>query len=177
MGYYKVGEIIPELKTGIEIAQIHYRAPFWELAVAYPGITEAEINELTTGNFRLAITTIDECLFFLFSVGRISWADAPYEPRISKEPMDYRINFPKGSGVPFVLLLADSNTGCLKGMREMGLGDIMSTRIHTICRNLERHRPLDKVKYHATVEQIYKRYPHSEDMLKTVKPGDVFAII
>lgn len=69
MGYYKVGEIIPELKTGIEIAQIHYRAPFWELAVAYPGITEAEINELTTGNFRLAITTIDECLFSCLVLG------------------------------------------------------------------------------------------------------------
>ena len=177
MDSYEVGKIILELKTGIDMVQIHYREPFWELAIAYPGITETEINELTTGNFRMAITTIDECLFFLFSVGRIPWSDAPYEPRISKEPMNYSINFPKGRGVPLVLLMVDSNTGCLKGMRVMGLGNLVSTRIHTICRTLENQRPLDKVKYHATVEQIYKRYPHSEDMLKTVKPGDVLAII
>ena len=154
MDSYEVGKIILELKTGIDMVQIHYREPFWELAIAYPGITETEINELTTGNFRMAITTIDECLFFLFSVGRIPWSDAPYEPRISKEPMNYSINFPKGRGVPLVLLMVDSNTGCLKGMRVMGLGNLVSTRIHTICRTLENQRPLDKVKYHATVEQI-----------------------
>ena len=48
MDSYEVGKIILELKTGIDMVQIHYREPFWELAIAYPGITETEINELTT---------------------------------------------------------------------------------------------------------------------------------
>lgn len=177
MEYYEVGRPIPELKTGTEIVQIHYRDPFWELVVAYPDITEAEIRELSKGSFRMAITTIDECLFFLFSVGEIQWADAPYEPRITSEPMDYRLDFPEGEGAPLVLLMVDSNTGCLKGMRVMGLGNLLSHRIHAICQNLDRQRPLDRGKYDERIRQIYKRFPLSKDMLKTVGVGDVFAII
>lgn len=177
MEYYEVGRPIPRLKTGTVVIQMHYKDPFWELAVAYPDMTEEEVNELREGSFRMAITTIDECLFFLFSVGRIPWADAPYEPRITSEPMNYRLDFPEGEGVPLVLLIVDSNTGCLKGMRVMGLGNLLSHRIHTICRNLDRQRPLSKEKYSETVRQIYKRFPQSKDMLKTVNPGDVFAII
>ncbi len=177
MYYYKVGRPIPGLKTGNVTVQMHYRDPFWELAIAYPAMTEAEIYEMREGNFRMAITTIDDCLFFLFSVGNIPWADAPYEPRITSEPMDYRLDFPEGEGAPLVLLMVDSNTGCLKGMRVMGLGNLLSYRIHSICRNLDKQRPLDKERYDRTVEQIYKRFPHSKDMLRTVNPGDVFAIL
>lgn len=45
MNSYKVGDVVPQLKTGGNYIQIGYGDGLWELRMGYPAITPKEIQE------------------------------------------------------------------------------------------------------------------------------------
>lgn len=177
MDKLSVGQVIPEMQTNDVTIQMHYRDPYWELSVGYPNITEEEIRELVYGDFHMAITQIEGLLFFLFSIGKIPWCDAPYEPRLTTKPMNYRTDFPEGEGAPLCLLVVDTATGVLKRIRVVGMGHSLSEKLHAYCREKDAERPFDVGKYDYWLSKLYNKYKTSESMLKTVNPSDIFLLI
>lgn len=125
----------------------------------------------------MAITQINGALFFLFSFGNIPWCDAPYEPRVSSVSLDYPDIDESGQGAPLLVLISDSATGELKAMRMVGMGHILTNRLHAICRQLDSQRPLNQESYRWNIQKIYKKFPRSDMMLKTVDPIDVFVVM
>ena len=125
---YTVGEVVPQLKTGGNLVQMGYSDGMWELRIGYPTITQTEVQELQYGDFRMAVADIDEALFFLFAIGETPWCDAPYEPRLVTPPPVFDFFPQKGEGAPLLLLIVDTRTGILKGMRMLGLGELLLLR-------------------------------------------------
>ena len=177
MNSYKVGEVVPQLKTGGNYIQIGYGDGLWELRMGYPAITPKEVQELQSGDFRMAITCIDDALFFLFSIGDTPWSDTPYEPRLISPPDVFSTDHKKGMGAPLLLLIADTETGVIKGMRFLGLGELLTSRLHSICTELNQKRPLNVDAYNAKLNLIYAKYPSTDSLLKTVAPTDVFLLL
>ena len=115
-------------------------------------------------------------LFFLFKAGDIEWADAPFEPRLYESPMDYPEIVDSSTGAALTLYIVDTSSGKLMGLRTIGLGNEFSNRLHASCREMNKVRLLTKEQYSKHVQEIYRRYPRSEDMLKCVKPENIFII-
>ena len=174
---YQIGQVFPEFITGTNTIRMKYKGDAWELGVAFPEITNSEISSLLYGDISSAITVIDGLLFFLFRIGQNFWWDTPYEPRFLSAPSYYRENYESGTGAPLILLIMDSTTGELKKMRMVGLGTSLTIRLHSICNLLDIRRPIDKAAYDKQLAAIYKKYASSEDMLKTVKPTDIFVLV
>lgn len=171
----RVGEKYPQWVYPDVLVQIHYYNPHWELVIGYPDITLEEIRELHHGSLQMGVAYINHCLFLLFKFGKIPWMDAPYEPRLHSEKMGFPL-FGSGTGAILQLNIVDSANGEVKAMRQMGLGNLLSNRLHTLCRELQE-QPFKESSYHWMVDKTYKKYPTSEDMLKEVSPQDIFMII
>lgn len=157
------------------LVQIHFRDSYWELVVGFPDITPEEVQELHYGSVQVAAVVLNRCLFFLFKFGRIPWCDAPYDPRIDSRDRAF-LSFRPGEGAPLALIIVDTNTGEVKGMRMMGLSNLLSNRVHRLCRNLQV-LPFDDEEYKAALNQVYQKYPTSESMLKKVNPKDITMIL
>lgn len=171
--FYSVGMKQPEWKTNDVLVQLHFREPAWELVIGYPGMTKDEMSEIIYGPIQTAFTVIDDALFFLAKTGRIPWMDAPYEPRLGT-PLDYSEQYESGTGAPLLVLAVDTASGSLLRMRAVGLGSLQSNLLNRVCMRLLNMQPFDEEEYHQRVESIYRRYPSSEDMLKTVDIASVF---
>ena len=175
-GLYSVGDVLPEMRTGNVTIRTDFDGSMWSLYIGFPDLTDAELNEFRNGSFSLAITMIDGLLFFLGKIGNISWFDAPYEPRLTAEPMNYCVDFEQGQGAPLLILIVDTNTGILKHMRLVGLGHVLSQNLHAACRIIDEKRPIDPQKYNRALAKVYAEYPNSELMLRTVNPVNIFQI-
>ena len=173
MNIYSIGDVIPQLKTGSTLVQMAFDGSLWELRIGFPAIAQEEINELQIGDVNMAIANIKETLFCLFSIGRIPWCDAPYEPRLLNTPLEYPTEYAEGTGAPLLILTVDSATGVLKGMRMVSIGHKLTQRLHSICAKLNEKRPLDVGSYDRRVDEIYAQYPSSLDLLHPVQPADM----
>ena len=174
---YTIGDVIPQLKTGCDLVQMGYTDGLWELRIGFPSITNEEVRELQFGNFQMAVSCIEESIFFLFKIGDYPWFDAPYEPRLVSPLPEFLLDFGKGTGAPLLLLAVDTNTGILKGMRMLGLGAVLTQRLHSTCSSFSHKGSLDIEDYHARLKRIYEQYASSDEMLKTVSPADVFLLL
>lgn len=177
---FYVGQEIQKFKTGVTHMQIHYADPCWTLVVGFPGITQQELDEIQAGDLQIGFTVISGDLFFLYKLGQIPWADTPYEPRLTQEPMDYFEPDGPGLGASVIVMAVDTSTGVIKGMRMCAIGYGQTCRLHQFCREKDKQRPFtaaDLAAYHSRVEETYRKHPTSEAMLRTMNPNNFFAII
>lgn len=173
---YHVGQRYPNWATGGDIVQADFGDGLWTLTIGFPGITPEEIQNIQLGHAQFAFADVEDCLFLLVKFGAFDWMDAPYEPRLYPEPQEY-INFEHGDGAPLLVFSVDTNTGELKAMRILGLGNVLSNRLHAVCREKDARRPLDTEAYSKKVSQLYRRFPSSAQLLNKVKLSDVFMLI
>lgn len=173
---YQVGRKYPEWATKGDIIQMNYQDGFWNFIIGFPGITLEEVKNVQLGHAQFAFADIDDCLFLLTKFGDFDWMDAPYEPRLYSEPQEYT-SFAQGEGAPFFVFSVDTNTGELKAIRALGLGNVLSNRLHAVCREKDTRRPLDKEVYHAKISRLYQRYRSSAAFLSKAKPTDIFMLI
>lgn len=173
---YSVGEKYDEFKKQEELTiQLHYRDNYWEMLVALHGITREEVKNLQYGNLQFALTVIDDCLFLLMKAGQFEWMDFPFEPRLHHRKFEF-YDFAQGEGAPLHMFIADGKTGKLMAMRAVGLGNSISNALSQKCRELQE-KPFDEMLYRQKVDKIYRKYPSSAAMLKTVKSSDIFMLL
>lgn len=170
-----VGQNYDHWKTNQVHIQMNYSGS-WDLVVGFPNITKQEVRELQDGDFTIAYTIIDDVLFFLFKAGNMEWADAPFEPRLYESSMDYPEIEDNEVGAALTLYIVDTYSGRLMGLRTIGLGNGFSNKLHTFCREKDKVRLLTKEQFSKQVQGVYRKYPRSDDMLKCVKPENIFII-
>ena len=173
----KVGEIHESWRTGTILIRADHDGFSWSLTVGYPDITEEEISELQNGDFEKAFTKINDTIFLLCKIGRIEWMDAPFEPRLN--PGHYTFpQFEPGTGAPMVLQIVDSATGQLKALRVVGMGNVLSNRLHKACQEqLDTGITLSPAENSFLVEKAYQEYSDSAAMLRTVNLNNVFMLL
>ena len=163
-------------KSPVEaFAQIEFCDSFWQVAVGFPYITSKEVHDFQYGAVTMSYAVIDGCLFFLFKFGAQNWMDAPYEPRFCGKKFDF-YKFEQGMGAILNVIVVDNATGEVKAIRTLGLGNILSNHLHESCKALQSKEDFNIATYRKTVEAIYGRFPLSGDMLKTIRPEDIFII-
>lgn len=178
MKEWTVGHCYPQLKTTEDML---IRASYddlsgWEIIMAFPNLTEKELNHLRYGTAQLTFVEIRDRLFLLGKFGGFSWFDTPFEPAIYPRPQNYPI-LPDKKGTPVILVCADTVTGEVKGLRVMGLSNIMSNALNSACAHMDaKHRPMDEEAYSRDLQTIYKEYPNTEAMLQEVNPAYVTII-
>ena len=175
--FIKVGEIRKKWKTGTILIRADHDEYTWSLTVGYPEITEEETSELQTGDFQMTFTKLNDTIFLLCRIGKIDWMDAPFEPRI--DPDGYRFpQFEPGTGAPLVLQIVDTITGQLKALRVVGMGNVLSNRLHKACQEqLDTRIVLSPDENAYLVNKTYREYPDSASMLRTVNPNNIFMLL
>ncbi len=173
----KVGENREMWKTGSIIIRADHDDYTWFLTVGYPDITEEEINELQNGDFQMTFTKINDTIFLLCKIGRIEWMDAPFEPRINPDVYKFP-QFEPGTGAPMVLQIIDTKTGQLKALRVVGMGNVLSNRLHKACQEqLATRIVLSPEENGYLVNKTYRQYPNSASMLQTINPNNLFMLL
>lgn len=168
-----VGQCYEQFASNLDVmTRIHFRETFWQLDIGMRHITPAEVHEIQYGDLSIAFSEINYCLFILFKFGTLSWADAPYEPRLHKRKFDF-YEFKPGSGIPLNICISDTSNGLLVAMRSMGLGTTFSNGLHMACRELQE-QPFSESSFDWMIKKTYNRYKTSDAMLKTVQPGNVW---
>ena len=172
-----VGQCYPRYANGLDVfVQLHFRDSFWQLDIGMRDIRQEEIREIQYGDLSIAFAEINHCLFVVFKFGKMEWCDTPYEPRLHNKTFDFR-SFEPGTGAPLMVCIADTATGEIRAMRQIGLGSVVSNELHSACRRLqEEERPFDEQSYRWMVQKTYSRYKSSDMMLKTIKPGHVWIL-
>lgn len=172
---YHVGQDYDHWKTNQTYIQMNYNGT-WGMVIGFPNITKQEVEEIQNGDFQIAHVMIDDVLFFLCKCGNMEWIDMPYEPRLYECPMEYP-EFENGTdGAILTLYIVDTCSGKLVGLRLIGLGNVFSNNLHASCREMDRVRLRTPEQYSKQVEEIYRKYPKSADMLKWVKPENIFLL-
>ncbi len=114
----------------------------------------------------MTFTKINDTIFLLCKIGKIDWMDAPFEPRIV--PDRYRfLQFEPGTGAPLVLQIVDTSTSQLKALCGVGMGNILSNRLHKACqKQLDTKIILSPDENAYLVKKTYHEYPTSKSMLR-----------
>ena len=117
-----------------------------------------EEMEQFDANKRMEITFMDYkgVGFFGLKFGLLPWGDCAFSPNLYDEKPVFE-ELEDGKGYPLNVVLIDGETGTIKAMRLIGLGNAFSKSFREWCeeslrRNMTRHW------YMKTVEECYEEY-------------------
>ena len=178
IGSLSVGDRIPKLRTNEIMVLMDYDDGIgWKLIVGYPEMTKAENDSFVKGSFMSAFTVLEDTPFFLFSFDNGPWMDAPFEPRIDSSLPRFEPTLEAGTGIGLLIMSVDTKYGEIMGFRQVGLSHVLSMKLLTTMRDFQQRPAISREKYRANVERAYSIYSSSEEMLRTVNPNEIFAII
>lgn len=123
------------------------------LVVALESPSEAECLEYKEMNqFQIGYTVIGDVIMVVFKVGDMPWSDAPYNPHLGQDAVDYDIQ--DGMGLALTVVMADSKTGEVKSIRVLGLQHDYSVKFANTLKCLRKH-PFSIKLYDKTITDIY----------------------
>lgn len=99
--------------------------------------------------------SIDGIIFMLFKFEEIPWIDAPYSIHLSGNTEPVNIEEDKGYGLQIFLI--DANTGILKVIRLIGMGNEWSRRFREAILK-QKNTKFDPYEYNQKIEKIYRTY-------------------
>lgn len=137
-----------------------------------------ELEMLSTDSrFKVTFTEYEGVGFFCIKFGALPWGDCAFSPNLYNEKPEF-CHIEDGKGYPFNVIVIDGETGTIKAIRTIGLGNQFSKRFREWCeeslsRNMTRSWYERKVKEcydKYEIRQLVKRayfqyelYPHGED--------------
>lgn len=173
---YIVGKKYERWATGENFIQAHYDGIAWQFVIGFPDISDAELKNINDGSIGASFVTTEGCLFLLLKVGDIPWCDAPYEPRLEPDDLFYP-RYNPGTGIPLMIMGVDTTNGELKALRVVGLGHVLSQKLHQTCRDIKKKKDFSLPKYDSKLQSIYQKYPVSEAFLSLVEPGNIYILV
>lgn len=166
MGHYErisVGDKIKELATNEIMIRMSFDSSVgWKLVVGFPEMRKEENDAFIYGDLLAAFTVV---------------MDTPFEPRIDASLPSFDIQLDDGDGLGLLVMSVDTKYGEVKGFRQVGLGHGLSMKVLSVMRELQQRPPITQEEHRRNIERAYRTYGLPEDMLRTVKPDEVFAII
>lgn len=117
--------------------------------------TVKEIEAIRAGEVKIGFYEIDGIIFMLFKFEEIPWIDAPYSIHLSGNTEPVNIEEDKGYGLQIFLI--DANTGILKVIRLIGMGNEWSRRFREAILK-QKNTKFDPYEYNQKIEKIYRTY-------------------
>lgn len=122
--------------------------------------TFEEISDFKYGKAQFGFLQEDGVIFFLSKLGDMNWMDTPYNKHLESEPVDNR-RPEVGQGYSVTLALVDAFDCKVAALRFLTLKNTFSNLLMDAVDN----QPVI-LKYDFALEEIYKKYPLSDDMLE-----------
>lgn len=139
--------------TAFEITEA---GPIWFFNYADP--TDQEIADVSEGSaFEIRSSVLNDVLWIFVKCGNQEWAEAPYNPHLSKAPALMPIGNYSSEGYALTLLMVDKTTQTIKHIRVIGLGNKFSRQLKRDVDALLA-RPFDKNSYYLAVQKAQSIY-------------------
>jgi hypothetical protein len=165
---YEVGKLYhPERTRWEERGEYSYRANSHELRMFFSRLTPQDVRAIRNGKCTFAVAPIEDIVFFCYEFGRACpWSDAPYTIHAVKpEERTLPPELSASSRAPLSIILVAAETGIIQALRQISLGHDFSMALHTAIRE-QAMRPFKPASYDRQLEQAYKQYPTTSDLLK-----------
>jgi len=124
-------------------------------------ISEKDIQNFLNGTISFSLFSEKNMLFFLFKIdGFMDWSDLAFTIHLAgdEEIID------DGSYLPFSLLLIESGTNIIKGMRLVTVTPTFRSILTKILQKQQVEK-FDSVAYYKNISTIYESYPKVFSML------------
>ncbi len=124
-------------------------------------VTENNIAAFLNGTTSFGLFAENAILFFLFKIdGFLDWSDLAFTIHLAG---DERVE--DGSHyLPFNLVLVDSKTKIIKGLRVVTVSPAFRSMLACITQEQAKKR-FDTIDYYKTIGTLYEKYPSASDMI------------
>jgi len=161
---YSVGEKRPEFAIRQDSIVFDIDDSGAVLYALFNKPTQKEIDAYKEGEpLEVRMTTIHDIIFMLFKFGSNPWIDAPYSPHLSVD-LTRALALSDDAGYALTVILADSSTGEVKGLRYIGIPRNFSEKLNSEIGVL-RGIPFSRKEYDDWLGNIYATYT-TRDMVK-----------
>jgi len=118
---------------------------------------EEEIREFAeNGGFKIAFMDYKGVGFFCLKFGNLPWGDCAFSPNLYDEK-PYFDDLEDGKGYALNVVLIDGETGTIKAIRQIGLGNGFSKSFREWCEESLRRR-MTRHWYMEAVNECYEKY-------------------
>lgn len=172
---YSVGKLYPEWQTQQDGYRLEWGETGFVLFAMLNGISQIERTQFSAEkSLSVRYTFIEDVCYFTFRFGDMPWADCPFSPAIYRDA-EKRL-FPKirkNEGLALTVMLIDSGTGELCGLRLLGLGHDFSVKWQEWAAKAAK-APLDFDEYNRRVDEAYKNYASVDLAAKGLDEGNEY---
>jgi hypothetical protein len=125
-------------------------------------LNRQQIDAFLNGSCSFGLFTENDALFFLFKIDNfLEWSDLAFTIHLAGDE-----TVATGPGyLPFNLVLVDSATSIIKGLRVVTTTPEFGAILADITEQ-QAKQPFDTIAYYKTIGDIYEKYPSASDMLK-----------
>lgn len=172
MDLYVVGARYPEWATGQQAIRMNYDNGVLTFFYGIPNARKNEVDAARYDDIVVNMAIIEGLIFFVIRLGENGWQDAPFEP-ILCDNEEFDFTYGQNEGAPLHICVVDTATGELKAMRVIGLSQSLSTAFMEQCRRRKEQmkgKPFNRAAYLSKIQELYVKYPTSEDMLAGSRP-------
>ena len=161
---YTVGQKRPDYATGQDSVVFDINDSGVDLRVLFNRPAQREIDAYKAGEpFEMRMVTLHEIMFMLFKFGDNPWIDAPYNPHLSINLTQLQ-ELPENFGYSMLVVLADSSSGEVKGLRNISIPHAFSEKIQIEIEKLLK-KPFARQEYDNRINKIYISYS-TKDLVK-----------
>lgn len=139
--------------------EITASGPVWFFNYASP--TDQEISDISEGNpFEIRTMLMNDVLWVFIKCGSQEWAEAPYNPHLSKSPELQPVEDSSG-GYAMTLIMVDAETQIIRHIRMVGLGNRFSRQLK---RDVEEllSRPFNRQAYDIAIMKAQTAYTSAQ---------------
>jgi hypothetical protein len=125
-------------------------------------VTEKNITAFLHGSSSFGLFSEHTVLFFLFKIdGFLDWSDLAFTMHLAQ---DEKIDN-NGGYLPFHLVLVESATSIIKGLRVVTVSPAFRSMLARIIQQQAKER-FDTIDYYKKIGALYEAYPSASSMLK-----------
>lgn len=170
MAEYQVGKPYNSaVREWLETPKYDFRSGAHELVLFFNKPTSAEISAVKTGKAEFALVVQGDIIFLLYRFGTpIDWSDASYSwhsVQESERMLPEHILATGETRAVLTVILVDAANGITQAIRLVSFSPSFTSRLHQAI-NEQAQKPFNQASYDKQLENLYKSYPDSRDLLK-----------
>lgn len=164
---FNVGQQKDEWKLHQDYSSLHYAGSFWYVFYGKKDFSDELLHSIEDDDFKATVAEVNNCIFFMFSLGSNKWVNIPYEPHLegkmtSIPPID------EESPSLFLILGVDTTTGCLKCIRDITLRGKIIKQLHDLSRKHLADETISSHSFVGNLQDTFMQYHTTEELIRQV---------